>query len=298
MDTTVADKLLALRKQNGLSQEELAEKLGISRQAVSKWERAEASPDTENLIALAKIYNISLDKLFEINTESVRTDRSCINLTKEKSMPAGNDGVTDKMPQGYSSSTTSDFGTRVKYPENSGRNVEEIYPQMKKKEVNQKKVEFKSDSQPNDFSKYSTYTTADTSYSSGQTNQTSQTYTTGPSSFSNLKTAGVVDQMSVMEDHQYKALMSFPYPIFLTCLYLLLGAFLHLWHPAWMMFLTIPLYYTTIEAVRKKNLNIFCFPVLVVMFYLFIGFALNLWHPGWISFMAIPLYYWIINLKK
>jgi HTH-type transcriptional regulator/antitoxin HipB len=55
--------LYELRKKHNLSQEELAEKLGVSRQAVSKWERSEASPDTDNLIALAKIYELSLDEL-------------------------------------------------------------------------------------------------------------------------------------------------------------------------------------------------------------------------------------------
>ena len=63
MNIEVANKLVKLRKQAGLSQEELADKLGLSRQAVSKWERAEASPDTDNLICLAKLYNVSLDEL-------------------------------------------------------------------------------------------------------------------------------------------------------------------------------------------------------------------------------------------
>lgn len=66
MNVEIADKLLQLRKTNGYSQENLAERLGISRQAVSKWERAEASPDTDNLILLAKIYNVSLDELLMI----------------------------------------------------------------------------------------------------------------------------------------------------------------------------------------------------------------------------------------
>ena len=63
MTIEIADRLVKLRKKYGYSQEELAEKLGLSRQAVSKWERAEASPDTDNLICLAKLYGVSLDEL-------------------------------------------------------------------------------------------------------------------------------------------------------------------------------------------------------------------------------------------
>ena len=72
MTIEIADRLIKLRKQNGLSQEELADKLGLSRQAVSKWERAEASPDTDNLICLAKLYGISLDELLKTD-DSVET---------------------------------------------------------------------------------------------------------------------------------------------------------------------------------------------------------------------------------
>jgi transcriptional regulator with XRE-family HTH domain len=65
MNIEIANRLVQLRKKHGLSQEELAEKLGISRQAVSKWERAESSPDTDNLISIAKLYNVSLDELLQ-----------------------------------------------------------------------------------------------------------------------------------------------------------------------------------------------------------------------------------------
>ena len=50
MNIEIANRLVQMRKKMGLSQEQLADKLGLSRQAVSKWERAEASPDTDNLI--------------------------------------------------------------------------------------------------------------------------------------------------------------------------------------------------------------------------------------------------------
>ena len=71
MNVEIANKLVKLRKQLGLSQEGLAEKIGVSRQAVSKWERSESSPDTENLIALSKIYGVSIDEMldYDVNTE-------------------------------------------------------------------------------------------------------------------------------------------------------------------------------------------------------------------------------------
>lgn len=73
MNVEIANKLVSLRKQLGLSQEGLAEKIGVSRQAVSKWERSESSPDTDNLIALSRIYGISIDEMinYDINTKVV-----------------------------------------------------------------------------------------------------------------------------------------------------------------------------------------------------------------------------------
>lgn len=59
----LGNKLYELRKQAGLSQEAFAEKLGVSRQAVSKWECGASMPDTDNLITIANLYNISLDEL-------------------------------------------------------------------------------------------------------------------------------------------------------------------------------------------------------------------------------------------
>ena len=58
-----AEKLKALRKQKGISQEQLAEKLYVSRQAITKWESGNGIPDIENLIAISALFNESLDSL-------------------------------------------------------------------------------------------------------------------------------------------------------------------------------------------------------------------------------------------
>lgn len=57
------EKLSTLRKQHKITQMELADKLGVSRQAISKWEQGTAFPSTENLIQLGKLYGVSIEVL-------------------------------------------------------------------------------------------------------------------------------------------------------------------------------------------------------------------------------------------
>lgn len=56
-------KLYELRKKNGLSQEELANRLNVSRQTISKWESGDSAPEMEKLVMLGDYFNISLDEL-------------------------------------------------------------------------------------------------------------------------------------------------------------------------------------------------------------------------------------------
>ena len=60
---TFAEKLKSIRKKAGLSQEQLAEKLGVSRQAVTKWETETGIPDIENMMAISALFDISIDEL-------------------------------------------------------------------------------------------------------------------------------------------------------------------------------------------------------------------------------------------
>lgn len=66
MNQLVTGKFIALkRKQKNLTQEQLAEKLGVSNKTISKWETGTSDPNTSNLIALAKLYGISAEELLK-----------------------------------------------------------------------------------------------------------------------------------------------------------------------------------------------------------------------------------------
>lgn len=57
------NNLKIFRKKNGYTQEQIAEKIGVSRQAIAKWENGDAMPDVENIIALADLYEVTVDSL-------------------------------------------------------------------------------------------------------------------------------------------------------------------------------------------------------------------------------------------
>lgn len=64
------EKLVSLRKGKGMSQEQLAEKLGVSRQAISRWESGESTPDMLNLLGLCECFQVSSDYLLHDDYES------------------------------------------------------------------------------------------------------------------------------------------------------------------------------------------------------------------------------------
>lgn len=66
----LSDKLVGLRKSAGMSQEELAEKLNVSRQAVSRWEMGTAMPDAVNILQLSKLFHVTTDYLLNEEYES------------------------------------------------------------------------------------------------------------------------------------------------------------------------------------------------------------------------------------
>ncbi len=74
----MADRIQYLRKTKGLSQEELADKVGVSRQAVSKWESEQSTPDIEKIIIMSE--------LFEVTTDYILKGIEPVNMTNKKAI--------------------------------------------------------------------------------------------------------------------------------------------------------------------------------------------------------------------
>lgn len=76
----IGTKIQQLRKANGLSQEQLAEKLGVSRQSISKWELNETLPELDKILMLSDLFSVSTDALLKdsvpVNTTGSSTDRT------------------------------------------------------------------------------------------------------------------------------------------------------------------------------------------------------------------------------
>jgi len=82
------EKIVELRKAKGLSQEELAEQLGVSRQAVSRWELGSTLPDITNLLQLCELFGVSADYLIrdeeQLSVKSDQNAKTIARLTKER----------------------------------------------------------------------------------------------------------------------------------------------------------------------------------------------------------------------
>ena len=82
-DMKLSDNIKFIRKENNLSQEQLAEQLGVSRQAVSKWESGQSYPEMDKVLLICKLYNYNIDELMNENVKEVsETNQSKNNINK------------------------------------------------------------------------------------------------------------------------------------------------------------------------------------------------------------------------
>lgn len=264
MTVETANRLYELRKQHNLSQEELAEKLGVSRQAVSKWERSEASPDTDNLIALAKIYELSLDELIYGEKSEKRETGT------EPSEKQGEEA--EETPSEEPLFTVEDKKNRVQIGPTSIV-VEDEDGETVKIGLNGIRIESaKSHEEEDDESLFNL----------------------------SLNPKVIVDNnghvkinVQKKEKKNVKLWLEVPYPIICVIAYLIFGAYNICggWALSWIVFITIPIYYTLVEAIYNRKLSDFAYPVLTAFIYLYFGLYHGNWHPSWIVFVTIPIYY-------
>jgi len=216
MNIEIANRLQKLRKENGYSQEELADKLGISRQAVSKWERAESSPDTDNLIVLARLYNMSLDDLLYDNE------------TSEEIRQRSKDSIE----------VTDDEGQSIRF---SDGKVEFINPDGSKAMIDKRRIRLSIIDGIITTITLVVYFLwsflADAWYVSWVV------WVLMPAA------------MSFFEAIVYKMTSKFLYPVLVTAIYCYLGMEFELWHPYWFLFITIPLFYAIANPIDKFMLK-------------------------------------------
>ena len=238
MNIEIANRLVELRKKNGLSQEELALKLGISRQAVSKWERAESSPDTDNLICLAKLYNVSLDSL--LNTSEsvlgiVNNDSSTINKEEEldKVVNIGLNGIYVK--KGNKEVNVGLGGIHVKNKDSKevtldSKNYESIDVDFDSVQYNLKKRRICR------FINDLLFLLTVVAYI-----VLGALFNTWHPDW--LLFLDVLVLMSIVDSIAYKNILKFNVSILAVVIYLYLGIYLKLWNPSWVVFLIIPIFY-------------------------------------------------------
>lgn len=289
MNIEIANRLVQLRKEHNLSQEALAERLGISRQAVSKWERAEASPDTDNLIMLAKLYGISLDALLLLEETSKEMEEGFKGTPKESS--EGTFGETVDPEEAIRRMAAEE-------EEDTKNSTEEKDQESKKPEeyvhVGLKGVHVKDKDSEVHVSWNGIYVD-DKKRNEKVCIGNGKAYVDGEEY--DLKDYNHIHELR-KKKRKESPLCQFPMALLVSAIYILMGIFLHLWHPGWLIFFAIPLWHSAVEAIVMKSIEAFAYPVLVVLVFLCLGFFAGAWHPGWVLFLTIPFYYWGIHVIK
>ncbi len=337
MNIEIANKLQQMRKKNNLSQEELAAKMGVTRQAVSKWERAESAPDMENLILLSKLYGVTIDELLNTSvtpeaasagvslkkddygyTDEPTREKLPENYTDEEIYPNTNFSSESSVPQGAPFGADIDEEEKkasdanppqddlVKNLEKAGRAIGDVInaagQKLNETIKNAENAEKKADEKAEDW---------ETKLERGINKFGDAMDKLGDKIDRKFENAFGCDNQSCCDETAAKkskrkakqpaSLLDKLFPMLITLMFLCTIPF-NLAHPGWTLFLLIPLFYTTKNAIKKHNIMLFCYPVFCVWLYLSIGGCFDVLIPtvsdnwygfAWLIFLTIPLYYTI-----
>jgi HTH-type transcriptional regulator/antitoxin HipB len=247
---------------------------------VSKWERSEASPDTDNLIALAKIYGLSLDELVygkkddQQNTEAeseVKKDTEKVDIGPTGIFVESADGdkvhiningikvTADGEPESKKDTDKVDIGPNGIFVESADGEKVQINLRGIKVTDGKHHIHINDDDDDDDDDDFD------------------------EDDVESIKKSG----------GKAKFWLSLPYPIICTIAYILLGCFdvLGGFGQSWIIFVTIPIYYSIVHAIAKKRFCDFAYPVFCAFTFLYLGMYHGNWHPSWVIFITIPVYY-------
>ena len=286
MDLAMAQRLVDRRKAAGLSQEALAAQLGVSRQAVSKWERSESSPDTDNLIALAALYGVSLDELLYGEAAS-DADGS----------EDGSTETVDEAKEAEDSAEHADCGDKPLVDISLARGIHVIDPNKGEEvHVGWNGIHVTNERKGEEVHVGPNGVHVDTLEDDGHSMHTNDdgTVTIDGETFSSWKEAH--DKLDHHGKHFHtkvgRAWNKFPFPALVTLAYLVLGIVYGTWATGLFLVFLIPVYYALGDFIDQRHLSKLIdvvYSVTAEAWFLYMWLCLEQPHPAWAILITIPV---------
>ena len=286
MDLAMAQRLVDRRKAAGLSQEALAAQLGVSRQAVSKWERSESSPDTDNLIALAALYGVSLDELLYGEAAS-DADGS----------EDGSTETVDEAKEAEDSAEHADCGDKPLVDISLARGIHVIDPNKGEEvHVGWNGIHVTNERKGEEVHVGPGGVHVDTLEDDGHSVHTNDdgTVTIDGETFSSWKEAH--DKLDHHGKHFHtkvgRTWNKFPFPALVALAYLVLGIVYGTWAAGLFLVFLIPVYYAFGDFIDQRHLSKLIdvvYSVSAEAWFLCMWLCLEQPHPAWVILITIPV---------
>lgn len=286
MDLAMAQRLVDRRKAAGLSQEALAAQLGVSRQAVSKWERSESSPDTDNLIALAALYGVSLDELLYGEAAS-----------DADSSEDGSTETVDEAKEAEDSAEHADCGDKPLVDISLARGIHVIDPNKGEEvHVGWNGIHVTNERKGEEVHVGPDGVHVDTLEDDGHSVHTNDdgTVTIDGETFSSWKEAH--NKLDHHGKHFHtkvgRTWNKFPFPALVALAYLVLGIVYGTWGMGLLLVFLVPAYYAIGHFIDRRHLSklIECiYPSAAIAWFLYMWLCLGQPHPAWAILITIPV---------
>ncbi len=286
MDLAMAQRLVDRRKAAGLSQEALAAQLGVSRQAVSKWERSESSPDTDNLIALAALYGVSLDELLYGEAAS-DADGS----------EDGSTETVDEAKEAEDSAEHADCSDKPLVDISLARGIHVIDPNKGEEvHVGWNGIHVTNERKGEEVHVGPDGVHVDTLEDDGHSVHTNDdgTVTIDGETFSSWKEAH--DKLDHHGKHFHtkvgRTWNKFPFPALVALAYLVLGIVYGTWVTGLFLVFLIPVYYALGDFIDQRHLSKLIdvvYSVSAEAWFLYMCLCLEQPHPAWVILITIPV---------